>query len=64
MCWEMENVTSNQVLNNGGTDNNTSLVKLTDNAVDNLVYHDPDPTILKLLKLNWGEIGYIKSIVH
>jgi hypothetical protein len=59
---ENENVT--RALNHEGIDNIISFVKLTDDIVDNLAYHDPNPNIQKLQKLKIGEIGLIKSFIH
>jgi hypothetical protein len=59
---ENENVTRD--LKHEGIDNIISFVKLTDDIIDNLAYHDPNPNIQRLQKLKIGEIGPIKSFIH
>jgi hypothetical protein len=59
---ENENVT--RALKHEGIDNIISFVKLTDDIVDNLAYHDPSPNIKKLQKLKIGRIGLFKSFIH
>jgi hypothetical protein len=59
---ENDNVT--KALNEEGIDNIISLVKLTDDVVDNLAYHVPHLNSQKLQKLYIGEIGLIKSFIH
>jgi hypothetical protein len=49
---ENENIT--RALNEEGLDNIVSLVKLTDDGVDNLAYHVPDPNIQKLQNFKLG----------
>ena len=39
-------------------------MKLTDSVLDNFVYNDPDPTVLKLHHLKLGPILHIKSFIH
>jgi hypothetical protein len=46
---ENDNVTS--ALKHEGIDNIISLVRLTDDVVDNLSYHDPNPNIQKFQKV-------------
>jgi hypothetical protein len=60
----LENENFSRALKHEGIDNIISLVKLTDDVVDNLAYHDPNPNIQKLQKLKIGEIGLIKSFIH
>jgi hypothetical protein len=66
--YVMENVLENEnvtrALRHEGIDNIISFVKLTDDIVDNLAYHDPNPNGQKLQKLKIGEIGLIKSFIH
>ena len=66
--YVLENVIENKnvtrALKHEGIDNIISFVKLTDDIVDNLAYHDPNPNIQKLQKLKIGEIGLIKSFIH
>jgi hypothetical protein len=59
---ENENVT--RALKHEGIDNIISFVKLINDIVDNLEYHDPNPNIQKLQKLRIGEIGLLKSFIH
>jgi hypothetical protein len=47
-----------------GIDDIISFVKLTDSVVDNLVYNDLDPTVLKLHRLKLGPIFLVKSFIH
>jgi hypothetical protein len=54
----------NRALDYAGIDDIISFVKLTDSVVDNLVYNDPDPTVLKLHRLKLGPILCIKSFIH
>jgi hypothetical protein len=58
----IENEDVTRALNDEGIDNIISLVKLTDDAVNNLTYLDPDSKIRVKLKL--GPIGFIKSFIH
>jgi hypothetical protein len=62
----LENVIENEyvtmALNDEGIDNIISLVKMTDDVVTNLSYHDPGSKIQ--IKLGIGPIGQIKSIIH
>jgi hypothetical protein len=60
----IENDKVTRALNEEGIDNIISLVKLTDDVVDNLAYHVPDPNSQKLQKLKIGETGLIKSFIH
>jgi hypothetical protein len=57
---EKEKVT--RALNDEGIDNIISLVKLTDDAINDLAYLDPDSKIR--IKLKLGPIGCIKSFIH
>jgi hypothetical protein len=62
----LENVIENEdvtrALNDEGIDNIISLVKLTDDAINNLAYLDPDSKMRVKLKL--GPIGCIKPFIH
>jgi hypothetical protein len=57
-----DNVTS--ALIEVGIDNIISLFMLTDDVVDNLAYHVPDPNSQKSQKFKIGEIGLMKSFIH
>jgi hypothetical protein len=57
-----ENVT--RALEHEGIDNIISSVRLTDDIVDKLAYHDPNPNKQKLQKLKIGEIGLLKSFIQ
>jgi hypothetical protein len=62
----LENVIDNEsvtrALYDEGIDNIIGLVKLTDEIVTNLTYHDPDSKTQ--IKLQIGPIGHIKSFIH
>jgi hypothetical protein len=62
----LENVIENEkvikALNDEGIDKTISLVKLTDDAINNLAYLDPDSKIR--IKHKLGPIGCIKSFIH
>jgi hypothetical protein len=66
LTYVLENVIANEkvirALNDEGIDNIISLVKLTDDAINNLAYLDPDSKIR--IKLKLGPIGCIKSFIH
>jgi hypothetical protein len=66
LTYVLENVIENEKvtrsLNDEGIDNIISLVKLTDDAMNNLAYLDPDSKIR--IKLKLGPIGCIKSFIH
>jgi hypothetical protein len=51
---ENENVT--RALKHEGIDSIICLVKLTDDVVDNLAYHNPDPNIQKFISLKWVKL--------
>jgi hypothetical protein len=57
---DIENIT--RALYDEGIDNIISLVKLTDEIVTNLTYHDPDSKTQ--IKLQIGPIGCIKSFIN
>jgi hypothetical protein len=64
----MENILQDanvsRALGYAGIDDIISFVKLTDSVLDNFVYNDPDPTVLKLHHLKLGPILHIKSFIH
>jgi hypothetical protein len=60
MCWKNEKVT--RALNDERIDKIISLVKLTDDAINNLAYLDPDSKIW--IKLTLGPIGSKEPFIH
>jgi hypothetical protein len=60
MCWINENVM--RALYDEGIDNIISLVKMTDDIVNNLTYCNPKSNIQ--IKLEMGPIFLIKSFIH
>jgi hypothetical protein len=60
----LQDANVSRALGYAGIDDIISFVKLTDSVVDNLVYNDPDPTVLKLHRLKLGPIFLVKSFIH